>query len=117
MPDLIEAGYDIINPIQTNCVEMEPEKLKAEFGDQITFWGGGCDTASVLNKATPDEVRKHVLQRCEIFAPGGGFIFNTIHNILPEVPAENTLAVFDEVREFNNRRILIRMHRCGQYPV
>jgi uroporphyrinogen decarboxylase len=101
MPDLIEAGYDIINPVQTNCFEMEPEKLKAEFGKDITFWGGGCDTAAILNKATPEEVRKHVLERCELFSKGGGFIFNTIHNILPEVPAENILAAFDAVREFN----------------
>ena len=103
MPDLIEAGYDIINPVQTNCLEMEPERLKAEFGTEITFWGGGCDTASVLNKATPEEVYEHVTRRCEIFAPGGGFIFNTIHNILPEVPPENTFACFQAVRDFNQR--------------
>ncbi len=103
MPDLIEAGYDIINPVQTNCLEMEPEKLKAEFGGRITFWGGGCDTASILNKAAPEQVRAHVLERCETFAPGGGFIFNTIHNILPEVPAENTIAAFGAVQEFNLR--------------
>lgn len=103
MPDLIEAGYDIINPVQTNCFEMEPEKLKAEFGKNITFWGGGCDTASILNKADPAEVRKHVLERCELFSGGGGFIFNTIHNILPEVPAENIVGCFDAVKEFNHR--------------
>ncbi len=101
MPDLIEAGYDIINPVQTNCLEMEPEKLKEEFGQGITFWGGGCDTASILNKATPEEVRKHVIERCELFSKDGGFIFNTIHNILPEVPAENIVACFDAVKEFN----------------
>jgi uroporphyrinogen decarboxylase len=104
MPDLIEAGYDIINPVQTNCFEMEPEKLKAEFGTEITFWGGGCDTASILNKATPENVRAHVLERCELFSKGGGFIFNTIHNILPEVPAENIVACFDAVKEFNGKQ-------------
>lgn len=103
MPDLIEAGYDIINPVQTNCFEMDPVVLKDEFGKDITFWGGGCDTASILNKATAEEVRQHVLERCEILAPGGGFIFNTIHNILPEVPAENVIAAFEAVKEFNNR--------------
>ena len=103
MPDLIEAGYDIINPVQTNCFEMDPQTLKTEFGADITFWGGGCDTASILNKATPEAVREHVLERCRIFAPGGGFIFNTIHNILPEVPAENTLAAYEAVKEFNQR--------------
>jgi uroporphyrinogen decarboxylase len=101
LPDLIEAGYDIINPVQTNCVEMDPITLKREFGADITFWGGGCDTAAVLNKATPEEVRRHVLERCAIFAPGGGFVFNTIHNILPEVPPENVLAAFRAVTEFN----------------
>jgi uroporphyrinogen decarboxylase len=103
MPDLIEAGYDIINPVQTNCFEMDPAGLKKEFGSRITFWGGGCDTASVLNSGTPETVRQHVLERCRIFAPGGGFVFNTIHNILPEVPAENMLAAFNAVKEFNRR--------------
>lgn len=101
IPDFIEAGYDVLNPIQTNCADMDPVRLKKEFGADITFWGGGCDTASVLNKATPGEVRRHVLERLEIFAPGGGFVFNTIHNILPEVPSTNIIAAFDAVREFN----------------
>ncbi len=103
LPDLIDAGYDIINPVQTNCVEMDPATLKREFGSRITFWGGGCDTASVLNKATPEEVRRHVLERCAIFAPNGGFVFNSIHNILPEVPAQNIIAMFKAVHEFNGR--------------
>jgi uroporphyrinogen decarboxylase len=103
LPDLIEAGYDIINPVQTNCFEMEPKTLKEEFGKEITFWGGGCDTATAMNKATPKEVRAHVIERLEIFSPGGGFVFNPIHNILPEVPPENILAAFDAVKEFNGR--------------
>jgi uroporphyrinogen decarboxylase len=102
LPDLIEAGVDIINPVQTNCRDMEPGRLKKEFGRDITFWGGGCDTASVLNYAEPGEVRKHVLKRLEILSPGGGFVFNTIHNILPEVPPENITAMFDAVKEFND---------------
>lgn len=101
MPDLIEAGYDIINPVQTNCFEMDPDTLKSEFGSDITFWGGGCDTAAILNKATPDEVFQHVTERCKTFGPQGGFIFNTIHNILPEVPAENMIACFDAVKAYN----------------
>ena len=101
IPDLIEAGYDIINPVQTNCVHMEPEKLKREFGQDITFWGGGCDTSTVLNRATPDKVRAHVLKRLGILAPGGGFVFNTVHNILPEVPPENIVAIFEAIKEFN----------------
>jgi len=101
MPDLIDAGYDVINPVQTNCVDMEPERLKREFGGDITFWGGGCDTRHVLNRATPEGVRSHVLERLEVFAPGGGFVFNTVHNILPEVPPENVTAMFDAIAEFN----------------
>ena len=102
LPDLIEAGYDVINPVQTNCFEMEPARLKEQFGKQVAFWGGGCDTASVLNKATPENVRVHVFERCNLFSPGGGFVFNTINNILPEVPAENILAAFGAVKEFNS---------------
>ncbi len=100
MPDLIEAGYDIINPVQTNCADMEPERLKREFGRDITFWGGGCDTRKVINLGTPAEVRAHVLERLDIFALGGGFVFSTVHNILPEVPPENIVAVFDAIKEF-----------------
>lgn len=100
MPDLIEAGYDVINPVQTNCVDMDPQRLKTEFGSDICFWGGGCDTRAVLNRATPEEVKAHVRERLEIFAPGGGFVFNTVHNILPEVPPENIVAMFDAIEEF-----------------
>ncbi len=102
IPDLIEAGFEILNPVQTNCRGMEPERLKREFGDQVTFWGGGCDTRHVLNKLSPAEVKRDVRQRLEIFAPGGGFVFNPIHNILPEVPPENIAAMFEAVAEFNN---------------
>ena len=102
-PDIIDAGFDIINPLQTNCAEMDPKTLKQEFGQDICFWGGGCDTARVMNNSTPEEVRKHVLERLEIFSPGGGFVFNPIHNILPEVPPQNIIAAFDAVKEFNGR--------------
>ena len=101
LPDLIEAGYDVINPVQTNCRNMEPDRLKREFGKDIAFWGGGCDTRHVLNNRPPDEVRRDVLERLEILSPGGGFVFNTVHNILPEVPPENVVAMFDAIREFN----------------
>jgi uroporphyrinogen decarboxylase len=98
LPDLVEAGYDVLNPVQTACRDMEPERLKREFGTAVTFWGGGCDTRRVLNRGTPQEVRDHVRRRIEIFAPGGGFVFNTVHNILPEVPPENVVAMFEAVR-------------------
>ena len=101
MPDLIECGYDIINPVQINSADMDPVDLKKKYGDKITFWGGGADTRNVLNKASPSEVRKHVTKLLEIFSPGGGFIFNTIHNILPDVPPENIIAMFEAVEKFN----------------
>lgn len=100
LPDMIEAGYDIINPVQTSCVDMDPVTLKKEFGDAVTFWGGGCDTRHILNNATAQEVKDHVKQRIEILSPGGGFVFNTVHNILPEVPPENIVAMFEAVHEF-----------------
>ncbi|MGA2863842.1 MAG: uroporphyrinogen decarboxylase family protein [Verrucomicrobiota bacterium] len=103
LPDLIEAGFDIINPVQTDCRGMEPERLKGDFGQDICFWGGGCDTRQVLPRATPAEVKEHVRRRLEVFAPGGGFVFNTVHNILPEVPPENIVAMFEGIREFNGR--------------
>jgi uroporphyrinogen decarboxylase len=101
IPDLIEAGYDVINPVQTNTKNMEPERLKREFGKDITFWGAGVDTRSVLNRATPQEVKEHVKRRLDILSPGGGFVFNTVHNILPEVPPENVVAMFEALEEFS----------------
>ncbi len=101
IPDLIEAGFDIINPVQTNTVDMDPKILKHEFGADITFWGGGIDTRSVLNNASPDMVKKQVQERLEIFMPGGGFVFNTVHNILPDVPPENIIAMFEAIEDFS----------------
>jgi uroporphyrinogen decarboxylase len=101
LPDLIEAGFDVINPVQTNCRDMEPARLKREFGKDICFWGGGCDTRSVLPSASPAEVRTHVRRQLEILSPGGGFVFNTVHNILPEVPPQNIVAMFEAIAEFN----------------
>lgn len=103
LPDLIEAGFEVINPVQTNCRDMEPARLKRDFGRDICFWGGGCDTRRVLPSATPAEIRLHVLGQMEIFAPGGGFVFNTVHNILPEVPPQNIVAMYEAVAEFNGR--------------
>ncbi len=101
IPDLIEVGFDILNPVQTNAAGMDALELKEEFGHEITFWGGGIDNASILPTGTQDEVRRDVLERCEILSKGGGFIFAPIHNILPEVPPENIVAAYDAVREFN----------------
>jgi uroporphyrinogen decarboxylase len=102
IPDLIEIGIDVINPVQINARNMEPERLKKEFGQDITFWGGGVDTQTILNRATPTQVKEHVRRNLEIFAPGGGFVFNTVHNIMPDVPPANIVAMFEAVAEFNN---------------
>jgi uroporphyrinogen decarboxylase len=101
MPDLIDAGFEILNPVQTNARGMEPVRLKREFGKDVTFWGGGVDTRAVLNAGSPDDVRKQVLERLEVFAPGGGFVFNTVHNILPDVPPASIVAMYDAIDEFN----------------
>ena len=105
IPDLIDAGFEILNPVQINALHMEPERLKREFGNDVTFWGGGCDTGRILNRATPEQVRKHVLTNLEIFSRGGGYVFNTVHNILPDVPPENIVAMFDAVNEFNGSKL------------
>lgn len=103
MPDLIEAGIEIFNPVQTNSWNMAPDFLKKEFGQQCTFWGGGIETVGTLNIGTPQQVRDQVFERLEIFSKGGGFVFNTVHNIMPDVPPQNVIAMFDAVRDFNNR--------------
>lgn len=100
IPDLIDAGYDILNPVQTSCREMEPERLKKEFGADITFWGGGSDTRHILNHGSIMQVKDDVKKRLEIFAPGGGFVFNPIHNIMPDVPPQNVIAMFEAIDEF-----------------
>jgi hypothetical protein len=104
IPSFIEAGFDILNPVQCSATGMEPEQLKANFGDSLVFWGGGVDTQKVLPFGTAAEVREQVLRRCEIFAPGGGFVFNTIHNIQAATPVENIVAMIDAVHEFNGRK-------------
>ncbi|MCX6900943.1 MAG: hypothetical protein NT105_19895 [Verrucomicrobia bacterium] len=100
IPHFIEAGIDILNPVQTSAANMDPARLKREFGDKLVFWGGGCDTQSVLGKATLQEIRQHVKERLQIFSPGGGFVFNQIHNIQANVPPENIIAMFDAAYEF-----------------
>ena len=104
LPSFIEAGFDILNPVQCSATGMEPEQLKANFGDQLVFWGGGVDTQRVLPFGTAAEVREQVLRRCEIFAPGGGFVFNSIHNVQAATPVENIVAMIDAVHEFNGRK-------------
>ena len=102
MEDFIEAGFDILNPVQCSAEGMVPQYLKNNFGERITFWGGGVDTQRALPFGTPEEVRESVRERIQTFAPGGGFIFNTIHNVQAQIPAENLVALYDAVREFGH---------------
>jgi uroporphyrinogen decarboxylase len=95
LPGLIEAGLDAINPVQISCRGMDATELKREFGRQLTFWGGACDTQSVLLRGTPVEVRAHVERQVRILKPGGGFVFQQVHNILADVPPENVVAMYD----------------------
>ena len=101
IPELINAGFEILNPVQINAVNMEPERLKNEFGRELTFWGGGCDTKSILNGAAPQEIKAHVKRNLKIFSKDGGFVFNTVHNIIPNIKPENIVAMFEAVKEFN----------------
>lgn len=98
---LADCGFDIINPVQCSAKGMDPKLLKERHGERITFWGGGVNTQQTLPFGTPEQVRREVLQRCEIFAPGGGFIFNAIHNVQALTPIANMIAMIDAVKEYN----------------
>lgn len=103
LPGLVEAGFDIINPVQINAKDMDPAVLKKEYGSQVTFWGGGIDTQRILPNATPEEVRSHVLKECEILGKDGGFIFNAVHNIQANAPVRNVVAMIETLRELRNQ--------------
>jgi len=100
LPDIVDAGFDILNPVQCSAAGMDPKTLKDRFGDRITFWGGGVDTQKTLPFGAPDEIRRQVRERIEIFGRGGGFVFNTIHNVQAGVPTENLAALYEAVREY-----------------
>ncbi|MFW5747300.1 MAG: uroporphyrinogen decarboxylase family protein [bacterium] len=104
IPRFIESGFDIINPVQLSAAGMDGRVLKEKYGDKITFWGGGVDTQKTLPFGTPEEVTREVTERCELFASGGGFVFNTIHNVQAKTPVENVVAMIDAVKDFNRRR-------------
>jgi len=97
----IEAGFDILNPVQINAKGMEPQHLKDTYGQRITFWGGGVDTQKVLSFGSPEDVKKQVQTECEILSKDGGFVFNTVHNIQANVPIENLVAMLDTIDNFN----------------
>lgn len=100
---VIDSDFDIINPVQCSATGMDPKGLKEKYGDRLTFWGGGVNTQKTLPFGTPEEVRQEVLERCEIFAPGGGFIFNAIHNVQALTPTENMIAMIEAVQEYNGK--------------
>ena len=100
IPDLIEAGVEILNPVQTSAKNMDPARLKREFGNDVCFWGGGCDTQHTLIHGTPQEVRDDVHRRLDIFMPAGGFVWNQVHNVLADVPPENVVAMLEAAHEF-----------------
>jgi hypothetical protein len=103
IPSFIEAGFDILNPVQVSAAGMEADKLKQKYGHDITFWGGGVDTQQTLPFGKPQEVHDQVKERLDIFSEKGGFVFNTIHNIQANTPVENMLAMFDAIHEFSRR--------------
>jgi uroporphyrinogen-III decarboxylase len=100
IPSIIEMGVDILNPVQTSAAGMLPEKLKAEFGSKLAFWGGSCDGQSTLASGTPTEVADETKQNLEALTPGSGFVFASIHNIQANVPPENVIALFDTALNF-----------------
>lgn len=99
LPGIVDAGIDVLNPVQFSARGMDPVRLKREFGDRICFWGGGCDTQQVLPTGTPEEVYAHTRQMIEIFKPGSGFVFSQVHNIQAGVPPENILAMYEAVKD------------------
>jgi hypothetical protein len=99
IPDFVDAGFDVLNPVQTSAAGMDPLALKRKFGDQLVFMGGGVDTQQTLPFGTPEQVRQEARERMRILGPGGGFIFNPVHNVQPRVPVENLLAMYETVRE------------------
>jgi uroporphyrinogen-III decarboxylase len=105
LPLIVETGLDILNPVQTSARGMEPQWLKDNFGDKLTFWGGGIDSQKTMPFGTVEEVIKEVEERITTFAPGGGYVFNSIHNIQQNTPPENIEAAFDTA------------HRIGVYPI
>lgn len=98
-----DSGFDILNPVQCSAQGMDPNHLKQKYGGRITFWGGGVNTQQTLPFGTPEEVKAEVTARCEVFAPGGGFVFNAIHNVQALTPVENIIAMLDAVNHYNNK--------------
>ena len=96
----MDTGHDVLNPGQISAEEMEPAELKTRFGNRLSFWGGSIDAQHVLPTASCEEVRQHVRRNLEIFKPGGGYVFNNVHNVQADVPPENVVAMYDAAYEF-----------------
>ncbi len=105
LPDFIEIGIDVLNPLQTSARGMDPREIKRQFGRDLAFWGGGVETQTTLPFGTCDDVRREVRERIRLLGPGGGFVFAPIHNIQPDIPPEKVLAIYETVAE------------CGRYPL
>ena len=99
LPDMVEAGFDILNPVQCSAAGMDPARLKEQFGSKLTFWGGGVDTQKTLPFGTPDQIRREVKERIAIFGRGGGFIFNTVHNVQANTPRDNLVSLYEAFKE------------------
>ena len=100
IPDFIEAGFDILNPVQIAAADMDPQRLKTEFGKDITFWGGGVNTQKTLPFGSSGEVKEEVKKLIDIFSPGGGFVFNAVHNIQAKTPIENIVSMIEVINEY-----------------
>jgi uroporphyrinogen decarboxylase len=100
LPDFIELGVDILNPVHTRATGMDPGALKRDFGKDLVFWGGGVDTQEVLPRGTPEEVREDVRRNLEALAPGGGFVFNPVHNIQADVSPGNVIAMWEALQQY-----------------
>ena len=116
IPQFIEAGFDVLNPVQCSATGMDPETLKHRYGERLVFWGGGVDTQRTLPFGTPEQVRKEVRDRINLFGQSGGYVFNPVHNVQPLTPVENVLAMFEayrESRDYPNHR---QFHKSNQQP-
>jgi len=102
IPDMIEAGFDVLNPVQCSAAQMDPVRLKKEFGEKLVFWGGGVDTQKTLPFGTPEQVYKEARERIDTFSHNSGYVFNSIHNVQSNVPLENMLAMFKAIRDARN---------------
>ncbi len=112
IPDFLEIGVQILNPVHIRARGMDPVALKRDFGQDLVFWGGGVDTQGVLPNGTPEQVKKDVRRNIEALAPGGGYVFNTIHNIQPDVPPENIMAMWEALQEAGHYR-----HPSSPWPL